>query len=69
MERDLYAMRQGRQVSGKPLGACKITGQHNPTAVWLTEAGLKHRVNFHEELSREYPKCWLLDIEDDRRVE
>jgi hypothetical protein len=63
VERDLYAMRQGRSTEYR-LGACAITGQPNHTAVHLTEAGLKHRIRYTEALRERHPSCWLLTLDE-----
>jgi hypothetical protein len=60
--RDLFAMRKGKTTPSDPwLGACQITGQDNVTAVHLDDDNLNYKVNFIQELSEKYPKCWLLD--------
>jgi hypothetical protein len=64
VERDLYAMRQGKGTEQDPwLGACEVCGHENKTAVHLDGADLLHRKNFESELKEKKPDCWLLQLD------
>ncbi len=54
-QRDLIALRQNRTM-GLQLGACAIAGHDNATAVFLSEASLKHR----NQVMHKLPDfCWM----------
>jgi hypothetical protein len=57
VERDLYAMRQGKTTSkDSGLGACEIYGHDNKTACVLTDTHLRH----HVDKDAKAPNfCWL----------
>jgi hypothetical protein len=66
VERDLYAMRQGKETSQDQwLGACEITGQENKTACQLAAENLLHRNTYTKELEEKHPACWLLHLADE----
>lgn len=54
---DLWKLRKGKEVTreNKLLG-CASLGHDNATAVWLTEAALKHAKHYQAQLP---PQCWL----------
>lgn len=66
VERDLYAMRQGKETDQNQwLGACSICGHENKTAVQLAPENLLHRNNYLKELEQKKPDCWLLHLADE----
>lgn len=54
-KRDLIALRQNRNTKTQ-VGACLIAGHDNSTAVFLSEASLKHRNQFMDKLP---DFCWM----------
>jgi hypothetical protein len=66
VERDLYAMRQGKTTDQDQwLGGCQICGHENKTAVQLAPENLLHRNTYLKELEEKHPACWLLHLADE----